>query len=138
MKKYTNKFLYYVLGLSSVFLPSITSAFSLKDSTFKSTIDYIRLDFIAVLLPILSALAFIFFFWGLSKFILNANKPEEIKKGREYMIWGVLALFVLLSWKAIISIISRELEIGDGKQYPVLPTDGVSASVSTSETFRSQ
>ena len=95
---------YFVSGLT-VFLPALASAaFSLSagGETFKSVINYV-LDVINILNPILFALAFIVFFWGLSKFILNSGKPEERKNGRSYMAWGVLALFVLLSFQAIIS-----------------------------------
>ncbi len=85
--------------------------FNLATSNFKTLIQYL-LDVLNILIPILSGLAFIVFFWGLSKFILNSNKPEEIKNGRTYMIWGVLVLFVLLTYTAIIGFVSNELEFG--------------------------
>ena len=79
--------------------------------TFKSVIGYI-LEVIYLLIPILMGLAFIVFFWGLSKFILNSNKPEELKNGRTYMLWGILALFILFTFTAIIGLVSNELGFG--------------------------
>lgn len=74
--------------------------------------------------PLLMATAFLVFFWGLSKFILNSNKPEEIKNGKNYMVWGILALFILLTYMTIIGLVSNELDIGPKDPIiPILPTN---------------
>ena len=91
---------------------------SLAKSNFKTVIVEI-LSVIYILIPILGGLAFIVFFWGLSKFILNANKPEEIKNGRNYMLGGILVLFILLTFRVIIGFVSSELEIG--RNIPIIP-----------------
>ena len=100
-------------------VPNIIFAFDLGSSTFKSTIGYV-MEMIDILIPILSGLAFLFFFWGLSQSILNSDKPEEIKKSRSKMLWGILALFILLTFKTIIGLVSTELEIKG-----VSPTAGI-------------
>ena len=46
--------------------------------------------------------AFLFFFWGIAKFIFNATDPEKVKEGKKMMFWGVVALFVLTSVWAIL------------------------------------
>src|SRR3990167_2243072 len=38
------------------------------------------------------ALALLFFFWGLSKFILQAGSDEGRKEGRNIMLWGIVAV----------------------------------------------
>jgi SNF family Na+-dependent transporter len=98
-------------------------AFSLSAAgqNFATVIDYI-LELIYILIPILSILAFLLFFWGLSKFILSSGNTADIEKGRNYMLWGILALFILLSFRAIISLVSTDLGIGDGTIQPELPT----------------
>ncbi|GEM_PF-576273 len=104
-------------------LPAITSAqgFTLESSTFKGVIFEI-LNVISILIPILFAGAFLVFFWGLSKFILSSNNQADIDKGKTYMMWGVLALFILISFRSIITLVSRDLEIGDGNIH-LLNTD---------------
>jgi hypothetical protein len=90
-------------------------------STFYDVVMYI-VDLLQILNPILSAIAFIVFFWGLSKFILNGSGNQaELKKGKDYMMWGILALFILISFGAIVSMVASELEIGDGTKIPLLP-----------------
>lgn len=116
-----------IFGLMSFSIPVLTFAqadFNLAGSNFKSLIGYI-LSIINVLVPMLSGLAFIVFFWGLSKFILNSGKPEEIKNGRNYMMWAILALFILFTFRTIITLVSGDLELGgNGQVVPHLPTGG--------------
>lgn len=102
-------------------IPTISSAFSLAGSTIKGVI-YEVLGIIGLALPILFALCFLVFFWGLSKFILNPGSQADIQKGKSYMMWGVLILFILISFRAIVGIIARDLDIGDSTSIPLIPT----------------
>jgi len=117
--------------ITSIFiLPMVVYGleFNLSASTFAGIITYV-LSILNLLIPILVALALIFFFWGLSRFVISAGNESELKKGKNYMMWGILALFILFSYSAIISIFAKDLEIGDTSSYPFLPEgDGSSNS----------
>ncbi len=52
---------------------------------------------VKTLIPIVFALILLYFFWGLMKFVMNSGDEEERKKGKQMMIWGVVALFVASS-----------------------------------------
>lgn len=93
----------------------------LLGSDFSCTI-YRIIDIISLLNPILFALSFLVFFWGVSKFILNSGSSIEVTKGKNYMIWGVVALFILISIQTIISIIVTDLDFGNGRVIPLIPT----------------
>lgn len=108
---------------------SASAQFSLVNSNFKTLIDYV-LGIIFDLIPILYGLALIFFFWGLSKFILSSNNQADLEKGKNYMLWGVLALFILFSFESIISIITKELEFGNASNPTLLNTNGVTPKTS--------
>ena len=88
-------------------------AFSLgaAGQNFLGVVNYI-LSIINLLNPILFTLAFLVFFWGLSKFILSSGNAAEVEKGKTYMIWGVLVLFVLLSFMSILNLVSNDLDLG--------------------------
>jgi hypothetical protein len=116
------------------FFPSLALAFSLKDSSFKDVV-YEVLGIINLLIPILSVLAFIVFFWGLSKFILNSDSQAEIQKGKNYMFWGVIALFVLITFRTIIGLVAGDLDIGGSTVIPQLPTGSNSQPVNTDQQF---
>jgi hypothetical protein len=97
-----------------------TFSLSSQGETFKSFITFI-IDLLHIINPILSLLAFIVFFWGLSKFILSSGSSTEVQKGKTYMLWGILALFILLTVNSILNIVSNEL-FGDSIHTPLLPT----------------
>ncbi len=107
--------------ISILTFPGFLFAFSLASSTFKDVIDEI-LTIIALLIPILLSLAFLVFFWGLSKFILHSDSKGDVEKGRNYMMWGVIALFILITFRVIIGLIVSDLGWGSVSITPQFPT----------------
>lgn len=99
--------------LLSAFIPSVSFALNLSAGNTSKFDDIITeaINITNLIIPILSSVAVIVFFWGLSKFILNSSKPDEIKNGKNYMMWGILALFILFTYSAIVSNITRDLGV---------------------------
>lgn len=78
-----------------LFLP--TFAFALTAVTdFKSFVALI-IDILRLLVPIIFALTMIVFFWGIAQFILNAGNEQKRSEGKQIMVWGIIALFVMIS-----------------------------------------
>ena len=74
------------------------------------------LDFASCLLvqsvvPLLFALAIVAFIWGIIQMFLDPNNEEQRKKGKEYMIWGLIALFVMLSIWGLVNVIGNTFGI---------------------------
>ena len=82
------------------------------------------LDVNTIILNILITTAFIIFFWGIAKFILAAGDSKAITEGKLFIFWGVIALFVLLSWLAIIKFFSGQFEFGGNTSPIQLPAEG--------------
>jgi hypothetical protein len=97
-------------GNTSITLNGTVNVANNSGPTFGNIICYV-IYIISLLTPILFALAFIFFFWGLSKYVIGAE-AKELKTGKEYMMWGILVIFILMSYMAIIGIASNELDFG--------------------------
>ncbi|MDO8482127.1 MAG: hypothetical protein Q7S75_03535 [bacterium] len=58
------------------------------------------------LMVLFITLAIVVFFWGLIKYIFNRNGGEkEGAEGATLMIWGIIALFVMLSIWGIIGLL---------------------------------
>ncbi len=66
-------------------------------------------DIVNLLIPIVFALALLYFFWGLAKYILASGEGKE--EGRNTMIWGVVALFVMASIWGIVRFIQSAFNI---------------------------
>lgn len=107
MKKNYLKIIY---SLSSLVIPVVASAqFTLASSSFRDFIMEI-IRYLNLVVPVMYAFTFVVFFWGLSKVILNATNPAQVQNGRNYMFWGVIALFCLVALNGIIDFIMVELE----------------------------
>jgi len=66
---------------------------------------------IKLALPIAVAAALLFFFWGVANFILKAGDPKAREEGRNRMLWGIIALFVMISVWGIVGFIQENLNI---------------------------
>lgn len=75
-------------------------------STLTSLIQCVT-SFFQLAVPVLVALALLYFFWGIASFVLKADDQEELKKGRSRMLWGVVALFLILSIAGLIGVIQQ-------------------------------
>jgi len=111
-----------------IFTPFIASAFAFPDLKAFSVELVEVLD---IILNITITIAFITFFWGLAKFILAAGSEKTISEGKEFMMYGIFALFVLWTFKAIILFFSGQFEFGNTLQdtQNFLPTNGTNSTV---------
>lgn len=93
-----------------IFTPLIASAFAFPNlKAFAGEVVQV-LD---IVLNIVITIAFIAFFWGLAKFILAMGSEKTISEGKEFMMYGIFALFALVSFKAIILFFSGQFEFGN-------------------------
>jgi len=81
----------------------------------------IFLDLIKLILPVLMGAAVVVFFWGIVKFITKAGDEKAIKEGRSLMFWGLIALFVMLSFWGIMRFTYGELGFSKTFGLPLLP-----------------
>jgi hypothetical protein len=61
---------------------------------------------IGALIPVAFGLAVLAFFWGVAKYILQAGNPKVREQGRQLMVWGVIALFVIASVWGLVNLLS--------------------------------
>lgn len=66
---------------------------------------------VALALPIVVAIALLAFFWGLVKFIFAQGNEEAKGEGKKIMIWGLVALFVMVAVWGLVGFIGQALNI---------------------------
>ncbi len=77
-----------------------------------------------ILVPVLMAISFIVFFWGVYKyFILGAADEKSRTDGKQFTLWGIIGFVVILSLWAFVNIIQGTLGLTGG-QAPAYPTIG--------------
>lgn len=92
-----------ILG-TLISLPLVTNAVVSTTGLGGVLIDIANI--ITNLTPVVVALALLYFFWGLAKYILNAGDEEKKAEGRGIMIWGIISLFVIVSVWGIVGILN--------------------------------
>ena len=57
------------------------------------------------IIPLIFAIAIALFVWGVVQYVINADSEEKRKKGKQFMIWGIIALTVMLSVWGLVKIV---------------------------------
>lgn len=68
---------------------------------------------------ILIALAVVFFLYGVLKFIISAGEVEKRDEGKKMMVWGIVGLFVMISFWGFVRILSNTFNLN--AQAPFIP-----------------
>ena len=69
--------------------------------------NFFSCTLINAVLPLLVSLSVVAFVWGIIQYFLNPDNEEKRKKGKSYMIWGIIALFVMVSMWGLVGILSN-------------------------------
>ena len=64
-------------------------------------------------IPLIFALATVMFIWGAVKFfIINADEEAKREQGKQFMIWSIVALAVMLSVWGLVAILGTTFGVG--------------------------
>ena len=67
-----------------------------------------------VVVPVLFAVAFIVFLWGVFyTFILGAGSEEVNEKGKNLMLWGLIGFFVMVSIWGLVNVLTGTISFGN-------------------------
>jgi len=65
------------------------------------------------IIPLIFALAVAMFIWGVAQYVINSDEEAKKAKGKSFMIWGIIALFVMVSMWGLVSIIGNTFNLGN-------------------------
>lgn len=83
------------------------------------------------IIPLIFALATVMFVWGVVQFfILGADDVEKRKQGKQFLIWGIIALTVMLSVWGLVNILGATFGI-DSSVLPQVKPPGSSSGDSS-------
>lgn len=93
---------------------ALSAAFVLPFVTFAQETDGIRhllgiaAGVIQALIPIVIGLAVLVFLWGVLRYVLSTSDGGK-GEGRTFMLWGIIALFVMVSVWGLVNILRDSL-----------------------------
>lgn len=105
------------IGIISMFaLPSFVFA----AASIQSLLN-LFMGIVQALIPIVFALALLFFFFELAMFILHAGDATGNEKGKNLMLWGIISLFVMSSIWGLVGILQKSFQV-DNSNAPNRPS----------------
>jgi hypothetical protein len=76
-----------------------------------------------VFVPVLFAIAFLYFLYGVYKyFILGAAEEKSREEGRDFILWSVIGFAVILSVWGLVAIVTNTFGLTAGGTAPNYPT----------------
>lgn len=109
-----------VIIAALAFTPALASAQSLGNlETLLRSVGRL----IDIALPIVVAIGLLAFFWGLVKFIFAGEEGKS--EGKHLMIWGLVALFVMVSVWGLVRFIGNALGISQNESITVPKVPGL-------------
>jgi len=90
-----------------------------------SFIDFLSCILSKGIIPLLVGVAVAAFMYGIIQYFLNPENEEKRKAGKSFMIWGVIALFVMVSFWGIVNIFQGTFTSGVSSdvKMPKLPQE---------------
>jgi hypothetical protein len=83
----------------------VCAKLSMKD--IGSIFNWASCTLIKTIVPFLFSLATAAFIWGIIQYFLNPENEENRKKGKSFMLWGIIALFVMVSMWGLVNVLSN-------------------------------
>jgi hypothetical protein len=109
-----------VLGISTGSVANaVTSNLTFVQNAFGALGNIINLA-----IPVLVALGVLFFIWGLVQFIFASGDESAKDEGKRKMIWGVIALFVIVSVWGLVALLNQVTGVTQGKTFQKINTTG--------------
>jgi hypothetical protein len=104
------KKLKYFISPAILLLPIVTFAqFSGNDAISSFIMNVLNLT--QRLVPTLIGLALALFLWGILRYLFSKDGPSK-KEARDFMMWGIVALFVMVSVWGLVRIV-QNIVLGD-------------------------
>lgn len=82
-------------------------AYAASPNDFKELIGFVVFDLVNPLIFLVGSLAFLAFFWGIAKYIFSAGDEQKKASGKDVMLYGLIALFVMVSVWGLIGILKN-------------------------------
>jgi hypothetical protein len=65
-------------------------------------------------IPLIFALALASFVFGVVQFVINSSDEAKKEKGRQFMIWGIIALSVMVSVWGLVAVLGNTFGVNTG------------------------
>lgn len=107
----------FFLLFGFIFLPQLSSAAvscsELPNDTFAQMVSWAICLINQTIIPFIFVLATLVFLIGVLRFVANGADEEARKKGKQFMVWGVIAMAVMVSIWGLVRLITGTLQLNN-------------------------
>lgn len=96
---------------ASAFLPTLAFAQTQPNLNGISSLVTQIGGIIAKLIPLMFALAIVYFFWGVITYIRSAGDPKKADEGKSIMIYGIIGIAVMASLYGLVAWLQGTLGV---------------------------
>lgn len=89
-------------------------SFTTNNTKLQDLLKYTSCIINTAVIPLIFALAMAMFIWGVVQFVINSDEEAKKEKGRQFMIWGVIALTVMVSVWGLVAILGNTFGLNTG------------------------
>ena len=111
----------YILG-ALVLFPQFAFAAScstMPNDTLAEIISRVICFINSSLIPFGFALATLFFIYGVVSYVVKGDDEEARKKGREFIVWGIIAMFVLGTIFGLVALLADASKLRHATDTPI-------------------
>ena len=73
---------------------------------FQQLVSYVICLINRSIVPLIFALAVLMFVWGVVQYVINTDEEAKKAKGKQFMIWGIIALTVMVGVWGLVGILA--------------------------------
>ncbi|MDZ7726006.1 MAG: hypothetical protein U5L75_00275 [Candidatus Campbellbacteria bacterium] len=77
-----------------------------QPTTFAQLVDLL-ISIIDPLFTLVIALILLMFLYGLARFVFSLGSSDNLEEGKRIMFWGIIALFMVVSFWGIVTILTN-------------------------------
>lgn len=81
----------------------------MQASAIQVLMGKISKEILAPFVELLVALAVVYFFWGIAKFMMSSDDAQAQTDVKKHITWGVAGIFIMVSVWGLISIVQSTL-----------------------------
>ena len=97
---------------TSITEANITGTCSLpQNSKLGDLLNYATCNINDAVIPLLFSLAVAMFVWGVVQYVINSDEEAKKEKGKQFMIWGIIGLAVMIGVWGLVHILSNTFHI---------------------------
>ena len=78
---------------------------------FQDLLSYASCIINRSVIPLIMALAVVMFIWGVVQYVINSDEEAKKEKGKQFMIWGIIGLTVMVGVWGLVKILGTTFHI---------------------------